>query len=356
MLTVRDSIWDAGQKVLAVVVGLVVAIWLGGLIGLHAWSISVIVAVGFLAGKILRLQPGAAAQIPITGLFVLALGSDLIAERFLDTLIGAATAVLVNLAIAPPNHVNAAAKSMIALADDVVDELNEMSAGIASRWSLRQAVGWLEAARRHRGPAMMAADDVRQAEQSLQLRPGRAAWTPALVRLQRATDTLLVVEVQVRVIARTLRDTAEKVPTTGRAAAADAHGVRPAARHGRRDRGVRAQRRRARQGRARARSSAGRRAAPSPVPGSGSTRSTATSATCWRRTCRAASTWARWSWRRAASSTSWSPGSTPRPAHRAATVSRTTPGPARSVARTPRTGRTASCGHPGRCPPRAGCR
>ncbi len=214
VLTVRDSIWDAGQKVLAVVVGLVVAIWLGGLIGLHAWSISVIVAVGFLAGKILRLPPGAAAQIPITGLFVLALGSDLIAERFLDTLIGAATAVLVNLAIAPPNHVNAAAKSMIALADDVVDELNEMSAGIASRWSLRQAVGWLEAARRHRGPAMMAADDVRQAEQSLQLRPGRAAWMPALVRLQRATDTLLVVEVQVRVIARTLRDTAEKVPTT----------------------------------------------------------------------------------------------------------------------------------------------
>ncbi len=214
VLTVRDSIWDAAQKVLAVIVGLLVAIWLGGLIGLHAWSISVIVAVGFLAGKMLRLQPGAAAQIPITGLFVLALGSDLVPERFLDTLIGAAVAVLVNLVIAPPNHVNAAAKSMVELADDVVDELAEMSAGIAARWSADQAVGWLEAARRHRGPAMMAANDVRQAEQSLQLRPGRAAWTPALNRLQHATDTLLVVEVQVRVIARTLRDTAEKVPTS----------------------------------------------------------------------------------------------------------------------------------------------
>ena len=51
-----------------------VAIWLGGLIGLHAWSIAVIVAVGFLIGKVLRLSGGAAAQIPINGLFVLALG------------------------------------------------------------------------------------------------------------------------------------------------------------------------------------------------------------------------------------------------------------------------------------------
>ena len=34
-----------------------------------------IVAVGFLVGKVLRLSGGAAAQIPINGLFVLALGA-----------------------------------------------------------------------------------------------------------------------------------------------------------------------------------------------------------------------------------------------------------------------------------------
>jgi hypothetical protein len=212
VLTVRASIWDAAQKVLAVIVGLLVAIWLGGLVGLHAWSISVIVAVGFLAGKVLRLPPGAAAQIPISALFVLALGSDLVPERFLDTLIGAATAVLVNLAIAPPNHIHAAAKSITELADDVVAGVADMAAGIAQPWTVDQAVGYLDAAREHRGAATVAAADVRQAEQSLQLRPGRAAWAPALNRLQHATDTLLVVEVQVRVIARTLRDTAENVP------------------------------------------------------------------------------------------------------------------------------------------------
>ena len=55
-------------------IGIAVAIWLGGLIGLHAWSIALIVAVGFLVGKVLRLGGSAAAQIPINGLFILALG------------------------------------------------------------------------------------------------------------------------------------------------------------------------------------------------------------------------------------------------------------------------------------------
>lgn len=61
LLTVRASIRDAAEKVLAVTLGILVAIWLGSIIGLHAWSIALIVAIGFLAGKVLRLGPGAAA-------------------------------------------------------------------------------------------------------------------------------------------------------------------------------------------------------------------------------------------------------------------------------------------------------
>ena len=131
LLTVRASVRDALQRVFAVVLGMAVALWLGSLIGLHAWTISLIVAVGFLAGKMLRLIPAAAAQILINGLFILALGAGQSGQRVLDTLIGAAVAVLVNFVIVPPNHVSAARRTVSDLADDVIDVLSEMARQVA---------------------------------------------------------------------------------------------------------------------------------------------------------------------------------------------------------------------------------
>lgn len=213
LLTVRASVRDAFQKLLAVLVGIAVAIWLGGLIGLHIWSIGVIVTVGFLAGRILRLSPSAAAQITINGLFVLVLGAGADpGQRYLDTIVGAVVAVVVNLVVVPPNLVDPARRSVADVADGIVDSLRRMAAGIGQPWTQEQASGWLAAARQQRRAAGRAENDVADADQSLRLHPNRAAWTGALDRVRQAADTLLIVDVQVRVLARTLRDTAERLP------------------------------------------------------------------------------------------------------------------------------------------------
>ncbi len=214
LLTVRASIRDAVEKIVAVVIGIGVAIWLGGLIGLHAWSIAVIVAVGFLIGKVLRLNGGAAAQIPINGLFVLALGAatDQVGQRFLDTLIGAGVAVLVNFAVVPPNYVGSATRSVAAFADSLVGVLSVIAGGITSPWTHSDASGWLRTAREQGRFAGAAESDVEKATQSMKLHPGRASWENALDRLQQANDTLQIVEVQVRTLARTVRDIATKMP------------------------------------------------------------------------------------------------------------------------------------------------
>jgi Fusaric acid resistance protein-like len=211
LLTVRASIRDAVEKVVAVLIGIVVAIWLGDLIGLHAWSISLIVALGFLVGKVLRLNGGAAAQIPINGLFVLALGSAQSGQRFLDTLIGAAVAVTVNFLIVPPNYVSAATRSVVELSDGVVDVLSAIADGISQPWRIEQATAWLRGAREQGRISTAAESDVDRAAQSLELHPGRASWAGALGRLQQANDTLQIVEVQVRTLARTIRDIATKM-------------------------------------------------------------------------------------------------------------------------------------------------
>jgi len=215
LLTVRASVRDALEKVVAVLIGILVAIWLGGLIGLHAWSIALIVAVGFLVGKTLRLNGGAAAQIPINGLFVLALGSAQVEQRFLDTLIGAAVAVAVNFAIVPPNYVAGATRSVAALGDGLVEVLAVVAAGVTRPWTFEMAATWLRSAREQGRFATAAESDVERATQSLHLHPGRASWENSLDRLQQANDTLQIVEVQVRTLARTVRDIAAKIGDRG---------------------------------------------------------------------------------------------------------------------------------------------
>jgi hypothetical protein len=212
LVTVQASVRDGIQRVIGVVVGIGVATFLVDVFGLHAWSIGIVVGLGYLVGKVLRLVPGAAAQIPVTGLLLLALGTaSHPEERVLETLVGAAVAVLVNLVIIPPNHVGAARTAVRILADQVVDTLSDMAAGIAEPWTPAQAASWLRAARDGGGTSAKAQAAVDEAGQSLRLHPRRGDWEDVQAAVQHTARTLGVVEVQVRVIARTLRDTAENV-------------------------------------------------------------------------------------------------------------------------------------------------
>jgi uncharacterized membrane protein YccC len=216
LVTLRASVKDAAQRVIGVLIGIIVATFLADLFGLHAWSIGLIVAVGFLSGKVLRLSPGAAAQIPVTGLLLLALGSaSHPVTRLLDTLIGAAVAVVVNFLILPPNHVGAARDAVRGLAEQIVDAVSQMADGISDIWTAEQAARWLRTARAGAPVSAAAGASVDQAADSLGMHPGRSHWVDVLQRTQQALRTLAVVEIQVRVIGRTLRDTATNLDRPG---------------------------------------------------------------------------------------------------------------------------------------------
>jgi hypothetical protein len=98
------------------------------------------------------------------------------------------------------------------LADGLVDTLSTIGMGIAEPWQLDSAASWLRSARDQGRFALAAESAAERAGQSLEMHPGRASWTNSLDRLQQTNDTLQIVEVQVRTLARTVRDIAGKVP------------------------------------------------------------------------------------------------------------------------------------------------
>lgn len=209
--TVRATFQDAAQRVIAVITGIALAYFVGSALGLHIWTVTVMTGLGVLLGRALRLPRPAAAQVPISGLLIMAIGATAgnAGERVMETLIGAGVSVLINLVILPPNHVVTGSRAVAGLLDGLAGAMTTMSAGITRPWVRADAAGWLELARAN-GPVAEAAEDaVGAGADSLRLRPASAQYVADQSRVEAAMDTLRVVEIQVRVVARSLRDYAD---------------------------------------------------------------------------------------------------------------------------------------------------
>ncbi|MBX6341252.1 MAG: FUSC family protein, partial [Thermomicrobiaceae bacterium] len=107
-ITIAQSVSRAVQRIFGVILGVVMALLVTHVIGVHVWSIALLVAVAFAVGTRLRLGPYAPPEAAITALLVMLIGSTTRIEyalvRMVDTLIGAVVGVAVNAAIVPPSY------------------------------------------------------------------------------------------------------------------------------------------------------------------------------------------------------------------------------------------------------------
>jgi uncharacterized membrane protein YgaE (UPF0421/DUF939 family) len=95
--TVYDSLSRAFQRVAGVVAGVAAALAVSHFLAPSGWSIGIIVFAGLLAGWAARLGPQGVVQIPVSALLVFLVGRvtpGYGADRIIDTLIGAAVAVI----------------------------------------------------------------------------------------------------------------------------------------------------------------------------------------------------------------------------------------------------------------------
>lgn len=207
-VTIYQSLRSGVQQLCGAVVGLGFAALLGRTLGLHAWTIGLIIFFSLLLGLAVRLNQQS-SQVAVTALLVLLLGSQYGTVRLVDTLLGAAVGIAVNMAVVPPLYTQSAGEALTDLAEDLADLLRAMGKGLNGGWKREHASRWLERARELDRNVEEARAAITRGEESILFNPrwwqGRSARADHGQRLM----TLDRVATEVRGIARSLLELTE---------------------------------------------------------------------------------------------------------------------------------------------------
>jgi cell shape-determining protein MreD len=208
--TVFRTLKRGVQQVGASVLGVLLAFAAGSLLGLNALSLGLVLLAGLLAGSVrgLRSETTTAAA---TALVVLTAGysndGGMLVARLLDTGIGIAVGLLVNLLVWPPLRDRAAAHQVGVIDDRIGELLSDMAAAMQRGCREEDIDGWIARTGELDHDVDQAWSVVRQARESGRFNPRRGAagrmraaedFEPILARVEQAVA-------EARSMARTIR-------------------------------------------------------------------------------------------------------------------------------------------------------
>jgi hypothetical protein len=212
-LTMYETLAHGRERIVSVVAGVLLAVGFAGVTGLTWWSLGLVVAVSLVAGRLLRLGPHL-LEVPISAMLVLAVGGAESAAlgRVVETLVGAAVGVAVNLLIAPPLYVQPAGDAIAELAERLGAFTTELADALRGRWS-RDVVSELLGRARELNQEVARADrHLARAEESARLNPRGRPARAGEPRLRGTLTALEHAQVGLRNLARTLLDRTFFVP------------------------------------------------------------------------------------------------------------------------------------------------
>lgn len=210
-VTLYATLTTGVRRVNSVVAGVLVAIGFSMLVGLTWWSLALIILASLAVGHLVRVREFV-PEVAISGMLVLGVtqvGSTAWA-RVLETLIGAMVGLATNLFFAPPVWVGAAGESLEGLARRMRQLMLRVGEEAAGRTPVAQATARLHEARRLDHDIVLVDAALKQAEESLKLNPRVREGLLHRIVLRTGLDTLEIVTVVLRVIARTLTDLARE--------------------------------------------------------------------------------------------------------------------------------------------------
>ncbi len=134
--TASSTLSSGVERVLSVVAGVAVATGFVAVVGLTWWSLGLLVAASIVVGQLMRLGPNL-IEVPISAMLVLGVGYAAGAEaaglnRVVETLIGAAVGVLVNVVFPPAVRSRYAGQAVQRLAEEIAALLDEVVEGLGA--------------------------------------------------------------------------------------------------------------------------------------------------------------------------------------------------------------------------------
>jgi Predicted membrane protein len=207
--SVNQSLAKGIERSLGVVIGVVLASTATLLFGHSSWVVLAIIVVALFLAWALQLTPGSTVQIPISAMLVVAMGAQTpgyAGSRVLETVIGAAVGLLVNVAIVPPVLLGPAHESVARLSEGIAGTLEALARGLKSAQSLDRFEEILVAARDLRRLRDEASENIKRAQESLMLNPRRGKHRALLERDRAFLASLSVLVTRVLGVARAIRD------------------------------------------------------------------------------------------------------------------------------------------------------
>ncbi len=206
-VTLLGTIADSIRRILAVVLGVTLAIALSALVPFSVWSLSAVIAVSILLGLLMRLGPHL-IEVPISAMLVLGVGGAEAAatSRISETLVGTAAGLALTLLLPPAVQNRTAGAAVEGFAIEMAELLERVAGDLDRPVSVEQAQRWLAEARRvtHQVPVVERA--LQDAEQSRRMNARAVGLTETGEGLRTGLDALEHSAVALRGLYRALAD------------------------------------------------------------------------------------------------------------------------------------------------------
>jgi uncharacterized membrane protein YgaE (UPF0421/DUF939 family) len=210
-VTLYSTLTTSVRRVNAVVIGVLIAIGFSAVMGLSWWSLGLIILAALGVGQMIRVHEFV-NEVAISAMLVL--GVTQLAsqawDRVVETLIGAAVGLGVNLVFAPPVWVEPAAEAVEDLARRMNEQLRAMGRELDEPAVVQRIEAQLYQARALDQYVAEVDDALRRAEDSLRLNPRVSEGLLSRLTLRTGLDTLEICVVVVRALTRSLTDQAKR--------------------------------------------------------------------------------------------------------------------------------------------------